>query len=154
MARDYGRALCGQRLHCPKPYHRGNKFSIISAISIEKIVASLYIENSFDGDTFTGFIEQCLAPELKPRHKVIMDNVSFHKVKAAETLIRATGAEIIYLPPYSPDLSPIELMGAKIKTLLKKQAARTKDTFLEAMKFAFHAINSQDLKGWFKHCGY
>lgn len=154
MARNYGRVASGERLYCPTPYHRGSKYSIISAISTEKIVASIYCENSVDGEIFSSFLESCLVPELKARHKVIMDNVAFHKVKQAEQLIKATGAELIYLPPYSPDLSPIELMWAKIKSVLRKYAARTAESFQEAISAAFHLVNSNDLLGWFKHCGY
>jgi len=154
MARERGRCFSGSRLFCPRPYHRGNKYSIISAISPKKIVASIYCEGSVDGELYSGFIEKCLAPELTENHKLILDNVAFHKVKNAENLIKATGAEIIYLPPYSPDLSPIELMWSKIKALLKKNAARTAETFLEAISSAFHAVNPDDLANWFKHCGY
>jgi transposase len=154
MSRHYGRIESGERLHCPRPYHRGSKYSIISAISTKRIVASIYCEDSIDGDIFTSFIETCLVPELATRHKVIMDNVAFHKVKTAEELIKGTGAELIYLPPYSPDLSPIELMWSKIKCILRKYAARTAEDFQQAISTAFHSINSADLHGWFKHCGY
>jgi|688.fasta_scaffold1308241_1 transposase len=154
MAKDYGRTLSSERLCMAKPYHRGNKYSIISAISIEKIVASIYCENSVDGEIFSGFIEQCLVPHLESRHKIIMDNVAFHKIKEVEELVKKTGAEIIYLPPYSPDYSPIELMWSKIKNYLRKYAARTSETFQTAMNYAFNTINPNDLKGWFSHCGY
>ncbi len=127
---------------------------MMSAISTQKIVASLYCEDSVDGVIFEHFIEQCLAPHLKPQHKIIMDNVPFHKMKAIEKIIQATGAEIIYLPPYSPDFSPIELMWSKIKSVLKKHAARTPEEFQTSMCEAFHAVTMSDLQGWFKHCGY
>ena len=120
MARYYGRSQGKGRVHSPRPYHRGNKYSMMSAISINKIVSGLYCEGSVDGEIFTGFIEKCLVPELKPNHKIIMDNVAFHKVSQVEVLIKATGAEIIYLPPYSPDLSPIELDVVKSKNNLKE----------------------------------
>ena len=154
MVRNYGRIANGERLHCPTPYHRGSKYSIIGAINTKKIVASIYCENSVDGEIFTSFIKSCLVPFLEVRHKVIMDNVAFHKVKEAEELIKGTGAELIYLPPYSPDLSPIELMWSKIKSVLRKYAARTAESFQQAISTAFHSVNSSDLLGWFKHCGY
>ncbi|MFN7097173.1 MAG: transposase [Gammaproteobacteria bacterium] len=154
MARNYGRIANGQRLHCPTPYHRGSKYSIISAISTEKIVASLYCENSIDGEIFSSFIENRLVSVLQTRHKVIMDNVAFHKVKEAEELIKATGAQLIFLPPCSSDLSPIELMWSKIKCVLRKFAARTAENFQRALSAAFHSVNSNDLLGWFEHGGY
>jgi transposase len=148
MTRTYGRIFGGNRLYYPVPYHRGSKYSIIGAISYQKIVASLYCEDSINGDIFSEFIEQCLVPILEPRHHVIMDNVAFHKIEKAENLIKATGANIIYLPPYSPDLSPIELMWSKIKTVLRKYAARTADCFQQAISEAFYSITSSDLLGW------
>ena len=154
MSRNYGRIENGQRLHCPRPYQRGNKYSVISAISTQKIVASLYCEDSINGEVFSSFIETCLVPHLEKRHKVIMDNVAFHKVKEVEKMITATGAELIYLPPYSPDLSPIELMWSKIKNILRKYSARTADSFQNAISIAFHAVKESDLIGWFKHCGF
>ncbi len=154
MTRNYGRIATNQRLHCPRPYHRGNKYSIISAISLKKIVASIYCENSIDGEFFSGFVKTCLVPELGPQHTIIMDNVAFHKIKAVEEIIKETGAKIIYLPPYSPDLSPIELMWSKIKSVLRKYGARTAETFQQAIHAGFTSITSSDLFGWFKHCGY
>jgi transposase len=154
MARTYGRVQGNSRLVLPKPYHLGNKYSIISTISTQKIIASLYCSDSIDGEVFTTYIEQCLAPTLEPRHKIIMDNVAFHKVSRAAEIIKNTGAEIVYLPPYSPDLSPIELMWSKIKSILRKLAARTEETFHNAIKTAFQSVQAVELAGWFKHCGY
>lgn len=126
----------------------------MSAISVNKVVASLYCENSVDGTIFTSFIENCLAPELTPNNKVVMDNVAFHKVAEVEKIIKNTGATIIYLPAYSPDLSPIEMMWSKIKNILRKFAARTQESFFTAIQTAFNSIEKSDLFGWFKHCGY
>jgi len=154
MSRAYGRASSNERLKCAALYQRGNKYSIMSAISSEKIVASLYCEDSVDGNIFAHFIEQCVVPNLKPEHKLIMDNVPFHKIKAVEEMVTATGVEIIYLPPYSPDFSPIELMWSKIKSVLKKHAAPTAEKFQDSMHEAFHAVTSSDLQGWYRHCGY
>lgn len=154
MARSYGRARGGDRLVLPQPYARGNKFSIVGAVSIQKVVAAMYAEGSIDGVFFTHFIEHYLAPELKSGDQVIMDNVAFHKVKRVKEIIESQGASLIYLPPYSPDLSPIENMWSKLKSILRKFAARTVDTFQEAISEAFKLIKSSDLQGWFQHCGY
>lgn len=154
MTRRYGRSASDQRLHCPTPYARGSHYSIIAAISPHKIVASWYCEGAIDGYFFSEFIKNCLVPILTPRHGLIMDNVAFHKVREAVTLIEKTGARILYLPAYSPDLSPIELMWSKIKSILRKHAARTTEAFQTAISDAFHSIHSLDLKHWFMHCGF
>jgi transposase len=120
MCRTHGRAKGKARLVCANPYGRGNKFSMISAVSQEKVLAALYGEGSVDGVFFTHFIESYLVPALQPGDYLIMDNVSFHKVKAVEMIVENTGAKIVYLPPYSPELSPIELMWSKLKTILRK----------------------------------
>ena len=154
MCRQYARAIGGDRVKCPKPFNRGSRYSIIGAITHEEIIAAMYGEWSTNGDIFLEFLKHCLCPKLEPRHKVILDNVSFHKLNAAVELIESTGAEVIYLPPYSPELSPIENMWSKIKTSLRAFAARTNDDFQNAIKVAFMAVQSDDLKNWFEYCGY
>ena len=154
MAKDCGRSKVGSRIHLPKPFHRGNKYSIISAITNKKVIASVYCEGSVNGNIFSDFIEQCLVPELKPNHRLIMDNVAFHKIKQVEELVSKTVASILFLPPYSPDLSPIEFMYSKIKSILRRCAARTAETFQDAISKAFYAIRESDLLNWFIECGY
>lgn len=154
MARNYSRGYIGARVKTPTPYHRGNKYSIIGAISIKKIEAGMYCEGSVDSEVFTNFVEKSLVPVLNKNKVLIMDNVAFHKVKHIEKLILDTGAKILYLPPYSPDLSPIENMWSKIKSVLRKMAARTAEEFKKAIAIAFKSVSSSDLAGWFKHCGY
>lgn len=154
MKREYGRTMKGKRLVCSCPYFRGSKYSIISAISIREITAALYMEGSINGEIFLHYIENYLAPQLKSEDCVILDNVSFHKVKGVKELIEAVGARVVYLPPYSPDLSPIEHMWSKIKSYLRKLAARSESTFKNAMQAAFLAVQGSDLKGWYKNCGY
>jgi transposase len=154
MCRQYARAFGGERVKCPKPFNRGSRYSIIGAITSEEIIAAMYGEWSTNGDIFLEFLEHSLCPKLEPRHKVILDNVSFHKINAAVELIESTGAEIIYLPPYSPEFSPIENMWSKIKTSLRGFAAKTNDEFQKAIMVAFKAIKSSDLENWFEHCGY
>lgn len=141
-------------MHCPAPYARGNHYSIIAAISPSHILASWYCEGAIDGYFYSQFIEHCLVPILTPRHHLIMDNVAFHKVKEAVTRIEKTGARILYLPPYSPDLSPIEFMWSKIKSVLRKYAARTAEDFQRAISAAFYSICPLDLNHYFMHCGF
>ena len=154
MTRTYGRIAQDQRLVLPCPYARGSKYYIISAISISEVMAALYTSGSVDSQIFLHFLEHSLGPNLRSNQTVILDNVSFHKVKGVKELIESTGAQILYLPPYSLDLSPIENMWSKVKSYLRKLAARCDETFKEAIKTAFTAIQEIDLFGWYKNCGY
>jgi transposase len=154
MAPLYGRAPGGERIFNAVPFNRGNRMTMISAISFEKIEAALYGEWAADGEIFLNFITRCVCPVLRKRHVVIMDNVAFHQVCGVREAIEATGAKLIYLPPYSPDLNPIEQMWGKIKNYLRKEAARTLDKFAVSVKEAFMSIKSADLINWYHHCGY
>ncbi len=127
---------------------------MIGAVSTVGVEAALYGEWSADGEIFLGFVKEQLVPRLAKGKIVIIDNVSFHKVVGVREAIEETGAHLFFLPPYSPDLSPIENMWSKIKSILKKLAPRTKTQFKKAIRMAFEAIAKQDLTAWFKHCGY
>jgi transposase len=154
MSSQYGRAEGGTRVKMPVPFDRGNTFSMIGAISTQKVEAAVYGEWATDSTIFLGFIETLLVPQLRPSHIVIMDNVKFHLQKAVKEAIEATGANVLFLPAYSPDLSPIEPMWSKIKSILRKLAPRTVKEFKKAVRFAFKQINKNDLINWYKHCGY
>lgn len=154
MTRLYARNYGGERIKEAVPMEHGSKLSIISAISTKEIVASTYGEWSTDGDIFTGFIENYLAPKLSAENIVILDNIPFHKMEKVKKAIEATGACLKFLPPYSPDLSPIENMWSKIKTVLRRCAPRTLKDFNKAIKIAFQSVSETDLLAWFKHCGY
>lgn len=154
MHREYGRILRGERLVCAAPYARSSNYSIISAIGIGEVTSALYLEGSVNGEIFLHYIENYLSPKLTPGQWVILDNVAFHKVKGVRELIQQTGANVCYLPPYSPDLSPIEHMWSKLKSYLRKFAARCEKTFSKAMQAAFSAVQPSDLAGWFYNCGY
>lgn len=152
--RDYARIIGGGRIEDNKPYIRNSLYTMISAISSQRVHAAMYGEWSANGEIFTAFIRDELVPTLTHQHIVLMDNVSFHKVKAISPLIEATGAKLVYLPAYSPDFNPIEQMWSKIKSILKKLKPRTKAQFKRAIKIAFESVNASDLEGWFAHCGY
>lgn len=154
MAPLYGRAEGGQRVHTAVPFDRGNKITMLSAISFERVEAALYGNWAADGEIFLNFITRCLCPALKKHHVVIMDNVAFHQVSGVREAIEATGARLVYLPPYSPDLNPIEQMWSKIKNYLRKEAARTMDKFAISVRAAFESIDPTDLLNWYHHCGY
>ncbi|NKB46803.1 MAG: hypothetical protein GKR77_03355 [Legionellales bacterium] len=154
MAPRYGRAYGSQRANLSAPYHRGHQITMIGAISIEKIEAALYGQWATNGEVFTHFLEQSLRPMLSSNHVVVMDNVSFHKVQRVHELIQTAGARLVYLPPYHPELNPIEEMWSKIKNKLRQLSARTLSTFQIAIKKAFQDVTQSDLIGWFKHAGY
>lgn len=154
MSSSYARAEGGKRIKMPIPFAHGPQFSMIGAISVNKVEAALYGEWATDGDIFHGFIENNLLPQLKKKHTVIMDNVKFHLQARIRETIESTGAKIIFLPPYSPDLNPIENMWSKIKNTLRKLAPRTTRNFKKCIKIAFDEIAKTDLVEWFKHCGY
>lgn len=154
LCRDYARILGGQRIKLPKPHSRGNYFSVIGAVGLTEVKAALYGQWATNGDIFLTFIRDCLTPQLQPGDIVLMDNVNFHKSEAIQACIESVGAKLWFLPPYSPDFSPIENMWSKIKSTLRKLAPRTEQQFKKAIAVAFKSITQNDLVGWFKHCGY
>jgi transposase len=154
MATAYGRAERGQRVKLPVPYDRGPKLSMISAISIQGVEAALYGEWSTNGEIFLTFIETQLVPKLKPNHWVVMDNIKFHLQASVAKAIESKGAKVIFLPPYSPDFSPIENMWSKIKNTLRRLAPRSLKAFKKAIRIAFEGISKNDLMNWYKFCGY
>ena len=129
MASTYARAEGGERIKMPIPFEHGPQYSMIGAISINKVEAALYGAWATNGDIFHTFIEKILLPQLKPKNIVIMDNVKFHLQARIKETIESTGAKMIFLPPYSPDLNPIENMWSKVKNTLRKLAPRTTRNF-------------------------
>lgn len=154
MQLEYGRGKIGERISAAAPFNRGTKITMIGAISIKCIEAALYGEWATNAEIFLTFITECLCPVLRKNHVVVMDNVAFHQAAGVEEAINATGAKLLYLPPYSPELNPIEMMWSKIKNFLRKKSARTLETFQVAIQSAFQAVMPQDLDGWFQHAGY
>jgi transposase len=154
MESTYARAEGSTRIKMPVPFNRGPKLSIIGAISMKKIEAALYGEWSTDGEIFFTFIEKQLVPQLKANNIVVMDNVKFHLQERVAIAIESKGGKAIFLPPYSPDFSPIEKMWSKIKNTLRKLRARTLKEFQKAIAIAFKEVSESDLINWFKCCGY
>jgi len=115
---------------------------------------SLAVEGPTTREVFEAYLEQVLAPSLKPAQIVVMDNLSSHKGSRVRELIEGRGCELIYLPPYSPDLNPIEEAFAKIKTLLRRVEARTREALMEAMGWSLDAVSASDARGFFEHRGY
>ena len=112
------------------------------------------IEGSANTEVFQAYVEQILVPTLRAGAIVIMDNLKAHKNEQTIALIEEAKAQVVFLPAYSPDLNPIELMWSKVKTLLRAAQARTQEALLEAIAHALAAVSAQDAQNWFKHCGY
>ena len=152
--RLYGRAAPGKRVVDRIPQGSGAQTSTLAVIGLTGITAPLVLSGAVDGAVFHSYLSQCVVPTLQPGDILFMDNLSSHKVAGIETLVRDCGAELIYLPPYSPDLNPIELAWSKIKTILRRLKARTFTDLMAALKTALLAITPHNIQSWFGHCGY
>lgn len=154
MTRLYGRAVPGERVCDSVPQNYGENITMLAALSLSGIHAPMTINGAVDGEVFKAYIEQVLAPSLQAGDVVVMDNLPAHKIKGIQELIEQRGARLIYLPPYSPDLNPIEKCWSKIKTYLRGAKARTRAELEKALAEALLRISSKDAQGWFKSCGY
>ena len=153
MTRTYGRACGGQRVAEATPQGHWKILTILGALSLRGWVATMTIEEPTDGDIFLAYVEQVLCPALRAGDVVIMDNLSAHKVAGVRELILAAGAELLYLPPYSPDLNPIEKAWAKLKQFLRALRARTAEALEQAVAQALPCITPDNAQAWFRHCG-
>lgn len=154
LTRLYARAPKGKRAQGSIPRNRGKNVTVISCLTFDGLGESLILDGSANGELFELSVEQILAPSLKPRQIVIMDNLSIHKRQKVRELIEARGCQVLFLPPYSPDFSPIEEAFSKIKAVLRKIGARTRDALQEALEYALTTVSASDAAGWFRHCGY
>jgi transposase len=150
MTRLYGRCLGGQRIREATPGGDWKILTILSAMSVRGLIATMTIEEPTDNDIFLAYVEKVLGPALRPGDAVVMDNLSSHKVKGVRELIENAGASVLDLPPYSPDLNPIEKMWAKLKQLLRAAKARTKEALDQAIADLFSAITAEDAEAWFR----
>jgi transposase len=155
LAPLYAYAPRGKRASYKVPRNRGKNTTLLVSIGWEGMGPSMSIEGSTTKEVFEAYIECFLAPVLRSGQVVVMDNLSAHKGERVKKLIEKRGWELLYLPPYSPDLNPIEEAFAKVKALLRKVAARSRGALVEAMGAALDAITAQDAHGFFVgHCGY
>ena len=144
----------GERAYCSVPRNRGKNTTLLASMSVEGMGPSVAIVGAVDTQAFEAYLEQVLVPYLRPGQVVVMDNLSAHKGERVKELIEGVGCELLYLPPYSPDLNPIEECFSKVKSLLRKAEARTREVLLEAMGGAMSSITKRDAQGFFEHCGY
>lgn len=154
MTRLRGRAPRGQRLIEKVPHGHWKTTTLIAALDDQGMRCATTVDGAVNGDVFTAFVEQVLVPTLTPGDKVIMDNLSAHKVSGVREAIEAVGAEVIYLPPYSPDLNPIELAFSKLKQLMRSAKHRLVDKLWQETQRMLDAITPTDAKNYFRHCGY
>jgi transposase len=154
MARRYGRALRGQRLIASVPHGHWKTSTFLAALRQDRITAPCIIDGAINGETFRAYVEQFLAPTLTPGDIVIMDNLGSHKVAGVRQAIEAAGARLLYLPPYSPDLNPIEQLFSKLKAILRKAAARTIDSLYAAVAKALTACKADECASFLANDGY
>jgi transposase len=153
LSLDYGRAPRGQRVYGQRPTARGQRISTIGALSGQGLETALCFEGTLNGAVFVYFLEHFLCPLLKPGHIVVVDNARAHQVDGVVELIEAAGARVRYLPPYSPDLNPIELAWSKVKHALRKAQARTPEALYDALSQALDTLTPANAQGYFKHVG-
>ena len=154
MTRLYGRGEKGQRVVEAVPKDTGENISMIASLSFSGIEAPMTINGAVDAIVFNAYVKEVLCPSLQAGDIVIMDNLSVHKTTGIREFIEGCGAKLIYLPPYSPDLNPIEKCWSKIKTYLRRAKARTRAELEKALKEVLLLITQEDAGGWFKSCGY
>jgi transposase len=154
MTRLYGRCARGKRLVCAVPHGHWKTTTFVGALRHDGMTAPCVVDGPMNGETFLAWIEQSLVPTLRPHDVVVMDNLSSHKVKGVRQAIEAVGAALHYLPPYSPDLNPIEQYFAKLKSLLRKAAARTRDTLDNAIAAALTRFSQTECANFLANSGY
>jgi transposase len=154
MARRYGRSLSQQRLVAAVPHGHWRTTTFVAGLRQTGIVAPLVLDGPMTGPAFRAYVEQFLAPSLAPGDVVVLDNLAAHKVDGVHQAIRAAGAFLLYLPPYSPDLNPIEQLFAKLKALLRRAAARTKDELWATIGRLLDACPPGECANYLNHCGY
>ncbi len=154
MTRLRGRAPRGERLIDKTPHGHWKTTTLIAALGIGGMRCSTVVDGAVIGDVFEAFVEQVLLDELHSGDVVIMDNLSSHKRQSIRELIESAGARLVFLPPYSPDLNPIELIFAKVKQLLRSLACRTRESLWESMQSVLDQVTSTDALNCYKHCGY
>jgi transposase len=154
MDRLRSRAPKGERAYGRVPKNRGKNLTLIASMSLHGMGESMCVEGATDAQAFEVYIEHFLAPTLSEGQIVVMDNLGAHRPKRIRELIEERGCELVYLPPYSPDLNPIEEALSKIKHLLRKSGARTKEALIEAMGRTLAAVSARDVRGFFVNCGY
>jgi len=155
MTRLRARAPRGERAYGKVPRNRGKNTTLIAAITLEGAMGeSMAIEGATDAEAFEIYVEHFLAPTLTEGQVVVLDRLGAHRTARVRELVEGRGADLVFLPSYSPDLNPIEEAFGKIKQLVRKAGARTREALIEAIARAMATVTSEDVAGWFVHAGY
>lgn len=154
MTRSRGRAPRGTRIAEATPQRHWQVLTTLGALAVRGIVGAMTVKSATDGDVFLAYLEHVLCPQLQAGDVVVMDNLSAHKVQGVRELLTAWRAELLYLPPYSPDFNPIEQCWSKLKLILRTLKARTPEMLEQAVAQALAAITPENARAWFAHCGY
>jgi transposase len=154
MTRMYGRAPPGERVigHVPRNY--GEHITLLGTLGVEGLQAVMTVNGATDADVFRTYVKRVLGPTLVPGDLVVMDNLSAHKARGVQQALARRRVRLLYLPPYSPDLSPMELCLRKLKTALRTVKARTREALDTGVQQAMHTVTTLDARNWFKPCGY
>jgi transposase len=154
MTRLYGRAPRGTRVIGSVPQNYGATITMLGTLGVQGLQAVMTVEGATDADVFRTYITRVLGPTLRPGDLVVMDHLRAHKAVGAQQALARRGARLLYLPPYSPDLAPIEPCWSKVKTALRKTKARTRDARDTAITYALTTVTVIDAHSWFAYCGY
>jgi transposase len=154
LTRLYARAPKGQRARGSIPRNRGKNVTMITDLTLRGFGEAFIVDGSANGDLFEVYVEQILAPSLSSGEIVILDNCSIHMGKKVQQLIEARSCQLLFLPAYSPDLTPIEEAFSKVKAILRGMGPHTRETLQQALEYALTRITASDASGWFRHCGY
>ncbi len=154
MTRRYGRAPRGERVHDSAPRNYGSHTSLIGAMSLRGLVATLTVEGAVDTLCFDAYLQRVLGPQLRRGDVVVLDNLGAHRASRVEEVAAERGAQVLWLAPYSPDFSPIEQCWSKIKSYLRGAKARSAQALDKALAQAIGLVTETDIRGWFRHCGY
>jgi transposase len=154
MTRLRGRAPRGERLVAKVPHGHWKTSTLIAALGLPGVRCAAVLDGPVNKDAFEAFVQQVLVPTLRPGDVVVLDNLSSHKGVVAKGLIESAGARLVFLPPYSPDLNPIEMVFSKIKQALRSLACRTQQALWDAMQGVLQSVTASDAANCFRHCGY
>ena len=154
MTRLYGRAKQGQRAVDDVPAGHWCTTTMISSMRLDGSTACMVVDGATTKNIFCAYVQHILLPTLNPGDVIVLDNLSSHKNQETRDLIESAGAELLFLPPYSPDLNPIEKMWSKVKSILRTLKARTEKALINAIAQSLESVSPSDAQGWFESCGY
>jgi transposase len=154
LTRLYGRAAPGERVVEATPGTSGSHYTVVATLGVNGVQAPLVFEGAMTTLIFETYVEEVLTPRLQSGEILLLDNLSAHKGGPAQATLEAAGVQVIFLPPYSPDLNPIEKCWAKVKQALRAAKARTWEALVDALARALRSVSPSDVLAWFAHCGY